>query len=79
MTHVPLWIVPAMNGMVEAIVPDDVPDTANGEEERHDPRHPSERHDRGQEAARGEDVAPVKVPPLLSGDGSANDPQDEEH
>lgn len=78
LTHVPLWVVPAVNGLVEAIVPEDVPDAADGEEEGHDPGHPSERHDRRQESARAEDVAPAKISPLFSGDSSANDPQDEE-
>jgi len=67
-----------VNGLGEAIVPDDVPNAADGEEERHDPRHPSERHDRRQEPARAEDMAPAEIAPLLSGDGGTNDPQDEE-
>ena len=78
LAHVPLWVVPAMNGLGEAVVPDNVPNAADGEEERHDPRHPGERHDRRQESARAVNVAPVEVPPLLSGDGGTNDPQDEE-
>jgi len=67
-----------VDGLGEAIVPDDVPNAADGEEKRHDPRHPSECHDRRQESARAENVAPAQIPPLLSGDSSANDPHDEE-
>ena len=67
-----------MNGLGEATVPDDIPNAADGEEKRHDPRHPGECHDRCQESARAEDVAPAKISPIFSGDGSTNDPQDEE-
>jgi len=67
-----------MNGPGEAIAPTDVPNAADGEEQRHDPRHPSESHDRCQESALAENVAPAKISPLLSGDSGTNDPQDEE-
>jgi hypothetical protein len=67
-----------VNGLGEVTVPDDVPNAADGEDTRHDPRHPSECHDRRQESARAKDAAPAKVSPILSGDNSANDPQDEE-
>jgi len=78
MTHVPLWIVPAVNGLADTIVSEDVPNAADGEEERHDPRHPGKCHDRCQESTRAEHVTPAKVPPLLSGDSSTNDPHGEE-
>jgi len=48
-----------MNGLSEAVVPDDVPNAADGEEQRHDPGHPSERYDRCQESTRAVHVAPV--------------------
>jgi len=67
-----------MNGLGEAIVPADEPNAADGEEQRHDPRHPSESHDRRQESALAESVAPAKISPILSGDSGTNNPQDEE-
>ena len=66
-----------MNWLVEAIIPDNVPNAADGEEQRHDPRHPSERHDRGQQSTCGVAAAPAKVSPFLGGDGGTNNPQDE--
>ena len=51
---------------------------ANGEEERHDTRHPSKRNDRWQESTDAVNVTPTRVSPLFSGDSSTNDPQEEE-
>lgn len=67
-----------MNGLVEAIVHNDVPNAADGDEKRHDPRHPSESHESCQESTCGVNVAPAEFPPLASGDGGSNDPQDEQ-
>jgi len=78
LTHVPLRVVLAVRGVRETVVPDDVPEAGEGEEERHDPRHPSECDDRRQQSASAELVAPVEVSPILSGDGGTDDPQDEE-
>jgi len=83
LAHVPLWIVPlqavpAMNRLGEAIVLDNVPDAADGEEQRHDPRHPSERDDGCQQSTCSVNAAPAKISPLLGGDGGTNDPQDEQ-
>ena len=78
LAHIPLRIVPAVNGLGEAVVLDDVPNAADGEEEGHDPRHPSERHDRRQQSTRGVNAAPAKIAPLLGGDGGTNDPKDEQ-
>ena len=77
LAHVPVPIVPAMNGLGVAVVPADVPNATDGEERGHDPRHPGECHDRRQESTCGVHVAPVKMSPLLSGNGGTNDPGDE--
>lgn len=71
-------IVRAVYGVREAVVPDDVDEAREGEEEDHDPGHPGESDDGCQEPARAVSVAPVKVSPVLSGDDGTNDPQDEE-
>lgn len=62
----------------EAAVPGDVQNAGEGEEEGHDPRHPSERHERSQDSTRAVVVTPAKISPLFSGEGGTNDPQDEE-
>lgn len=67
-----------MYGVRETVVPDDVDEACEGEEEDHDPGHPGERNDGRQESARAVPVAPVEVSPVLGCDGGANDPQDEE-
>ena len=74
LTHVHIPVVPAMHGVGEAIVPDDVRDAGDGDEERHDPRHPGERHDRSQESTGAIDMAPAEVSPIFSGDSSPDDP-----
>lgn len=69
---------PPVQRVAEAVMFDNVSKAGEGEEEGHDPRHPSEGHDRCQESTRAEIVAPVKFSPLLGGDGGTNDPQGEE-
>lgn len=63
---------------VRASVLEYVPNAGDVEQGGHDPRHPSERHDHCQQSTRGVCVAPVKISPLLSGDGGTDDPEEEE-
>ena len=67
-----------MNGLGKAVVPNNEPNAADGDEQRHDPRHPGESHDRCQKSTCAVNAAPAEVSPLLSCDGGANDPQDEQ-
>ena len=73
-----VFLLDAVDGVGETTVHADVPDGSGGEEENHDPGHPSERYDSGQKSTGGIFVAPVEFSPLLSGNGGANCPQGEE-
>ena len=74
LTHVCVLVVPAMHGVGETVVPGNVRDAGDGKEERHDPRHPGERHDRSQESTGAIVMAPAEVSPLSGGDSSTDDP-----
>jgi hypothetical protein len=72
-----LVVVP-VHGVGEAVVSDDVGNAGDGEEEGDDPRHPSERHDGGQESTGAVSAAPSETSELVSEEGGTDDPQDEE-